>query len=407
MENILETSKKQLQQPLKDARRKLIIILNVLFIVLLVFYLCFDRITTGSYVPHYKLYFVYGVPFLLNLASLVYNLKYLQVDRRGETQSDILFRFLFFDKIDKILGWLCLLPILIMSFCNMVGVGNPSNDAILTDYALANSLIIGTLIILGRKPAFIWFLIVMGVLFWDVTRIGWDYEYHYLTPTEVVKYKQALKNNEPSAILRKHELAKSGLNPPKITRYFSAWFVFIIVTFVTACFFSGISVDMFKIVPRVVLNIEKAIEDNNRVLSELENKQKEAANASLRIIKLKEIIGTLNEEIDKLNHLEKKKLQKAVNLLRKSVDEGDDWDKFQTSFDATQNDFFKLLHDRFPNLSKTELKHLAYIRMNQTNKEIAKLLDVKVDTLRTLRHRLKKKIALTEEVDLVEYVQKL
>jgi hypothetical protein len=38
-----------------------------------------------------------------------------------------------------------------MSFMNMMGFGNPSNDAILTDYALAHSLIIVAVTYWGEK----------------------------------------------------------------------------------------------------------------------------------------------------------------------------------------------------------------------------------------------------------------
>lgn len=408
MQNLLELSKKELQQPLKKARRKLIIILNCIFIILVITYLTFDKITTGSFVPDSKLYIVYAIPLFLNIVSLIYNVKYLQIEKYGIGRGDSLISVFIkhnYIKIDKVIGFISLCPILIMSFCHMIGVGNPSNDAILTDYALANSLIIGTLIIIGRKATIIWFLIVLTVLFWDVSRLGWGYEYHYLTPKEVQIYKNELLQNKPTAIERKLELEKHGLNPPKITRYFNAWFVFIIITFMTAYYFSGITVDMFKIVPKVVSNIEKAVKENEKTKVELEKKHSEIANSSLRLNKYNEIIASIYEEIEKLDYLDKKKLQRVINIIRKVVDDEQDWENFKLSFDASQSDFFKHLNEKFKDLTKQEMKHLAYIRMRQSNSEIAKLLNVKMETLRTLRYRLKKKLSLGEEEDLISFIE--
>ncbi len=69
--------------------------------------------------------------------------------------------------------------------------------------------------IIGRAAVTVWFGIVVIVLFWNVSQSGWNYEYHYLAPTEVAKYKEALTKKEPWALQRKADLEKAGLNPPK------------------------------------------------------------------------------------------------------------------------------------------------------------------------------------------------
>lgn len=277
MKQLLEQSKRQLLTPLGNARRKLLIILNIVYCVLLPSFLISEKIATGKFVNDPIMWLVYGTAILFNALSAFYNILIF-------TGSPILknassgARRLIYDRqkiLDAFFGYASVIPVLFMSFCNLMGLGNPFNDAILTDFALAQSLMIVVVIITGRLPVLIWFLIVVAALFWNVSKRGWDYEYHYSTPSEVAAYKKALDNNEPWALERKAELARNDLNPPKITRYFNIWMVFIIVSFLVAYFYSGITNDIFKIVPAVVNNIEQVSEESTRMeLAQKTNEEK-------------------------------------------------------------------------------------------------------------------------------------
>ena len=276
MKQLLEQSKQQLLNPLGEARRKLLIILNIVYVVLVPFFLISEKVATGNFVNDSLLYLVYGTAILLNALSALYNIKiFRKANRRPVAENNKEGRFIRKNqkRLDLFFGYASVLPILFMSLCNMMGLGNPFNDSILTDFALAQSLMIVVVMIIGRIGVFIWFLILVLVLFWNVSKRGWDYEYHYSTPSEVVKYKKALENNEPWALERQIELDKNRLHPPKITRYFNTWIVFILVSFLVAYFYSGITIDIFKIVPSVVDNIEQASEESTRM--ELEQKVNE------------------------------------------------------------------------------------------------------------------------------------
>ena len=283
MEYLLTESKAQLLNPLGDAKRKLLIILNVVYCILLPYFLISEKITTGYFAPNSWLLVVYICAFLLNLFSAIYNVRLrmkkkalLEKNQWSSSESSQRVR------IDRILGITSILPILLMSLLNITGFGNPSNDSILTDFALAQSLIIVLVIILGRVATSIWFVIVVTALVFNVWQRGWDYEYHYSTPTEVTRYKNALANNEEWALTRKAELEQAGLNPPKITRYFNVWMVFIFVAFLTAIFFSGITIDILKIIPTVVKNIEGALQNTKEL--ELESKAyKEKTNTFINL----------------------------------------------------------------------------------------------------------------------------
>lgn len=403
MKQLLEVSKLQLSTPLRDARRKLLVILNVVYIILVPVFLISEKISNGNFVPDPSLYLIYIPAVFFNLLSAIYNIRIFQ--KNGLIKKNRIDQLIFSHQeiLDSLFGWVSILPIMFMSFCHMAGTGNPSNDAILTDFALAHSLIIGAVIIIGRKGALIWFVVVITMLLWNVNRLGWDYEYHYLTPKERQEYKMALDHNENWALERKTELEKNGLNPPKVSRYFNTWIVFIIVSFMAAYFFSGITIDIFKIIPSVIQNLEAAIDEGARKDAEIEHKQKEIAKSAMRIVRYNEVLDELNNEIEKLDYKDKKRLMGVLGKIRKAVSRETDWENFETKFDSIHNDFFKIIQSKFPDLTQSELKHLAYIRMNLSSTEISRLMDVKVESLRTLRYRLKKKLNLTEDIDLRDF----
>lgn len=275
MKQLLEQSKQQLLSPLGEARRKLLIILNIVYIILTPFYLISEKIATGNFVNDSLMYFVYGTAIFCNALSAVYNIRVFRKAKRtapGRSTNDIE-HLKKQRKLDLFFGYASILPILFMSFCNVIGFGNPFNDSILTDIGLAQSLMIVVVMIIGRLGAFVWFLILIALLFFNVFQRGWDYEYHYSTPSEVAAYKKALANQEAWALERQAELDENKLHPPKVTRYFNTWLVFIVVSFLVAYFYSGIAYDIFKIVPSVVDNIEQASEESTRM--ELEQKMNE------------------------------------------------------------------------------------------------------------------------------------
>ena len=61
----------------------------------------------------------------------------------------------------------------------------------------------------------------------------------------------------------------------------------------------------------------------------------------------------------------------------------------------------KSLH---PNLTPSDLKLCAYLRLNLSSKEIAPLLHISSRSVEIKRYRLRKKMGLEHEKSLVEYI---
>jgi two-component system, LytTR family, sensor kinase len=189
---------------------------------------------------------------------------------------------------EKIEAYLCtasIISLMVMSFLNMVGFGNPSNDSLLTDFAFAHSLIIITIILLGKRSAFIWFAVTLATLLYISLSRGMDYKYHFLTPDEAKIYEKNLNRKDPKALKRQALLKAEGLNPPNVSRYFNVWLVMIVQAVIVAYFFNGISRDMLEIIPEVENDIDKAINDQYEIMRLNAALQEEKTKGELHFLK--------------------------------------------------------------------------------------------------------------------------
>lgn len=81
-----------------------------------------------------------------------------------------------------------------------------------------------------------------------------------------------------------------------------------------------------------------------------------------------------------------------------------DWNKFNDTFIEANPNFFKQLAIRHSDLTPAELKLCALLRLNLNTKEIASILCQTIDSVRVSRTRLRKKLIIDSEENLVNYL---
>jgi DNA-binding CsgD family transcriptional regulator len=97
-----------------------------------------------------------------------------------------------------------------------------------------------------------------------------------------------------------------------------------------------------------------------------------------------------------------------LNQIRDSaILTDDDWDDFRKRFEKVHSGFLERLKITLPDLSPAETRFIALAKLNLSNKEMAAMLGVSVDAMRTIRYRLRKKLHLSEEGDIQELVNKI
>ncbi|MCJ8166763.1 hypothetical protein MKJ04_18095 [Pontibacter sp. E15-1] len=162
-----------------------------------------------------------------------------------------------------------------------------------------------------------------------------------------------------------------------------------------------------------LLNEQKIVKLRNEQLkAELSGKSRELANTALNIVSKNELLQNLRVEVNKLEDGDGKKLPAAkLRKIQKIIEEGmgdqQDWNLFENSFDEAHANYFKKLKEEYPDLTPNDLKLSAYLRMNMSSKEIASLLHITVRSVELRRYRLRKKLNMEHDKNLVEFFLEL
>lgn len=96
-----------------------------------------------------------------------------------------------------------------------------------------------------------------------------------------------------------------------------------------------------------------------------------------------------------------------LKLINEHTDMDNEWQTLKKHFDQVHPDFFRNLYEAHPRLSQNELKHCAYVLMNLSVKEVARILNINSSSVQMSRYRLKKKMGLDEEVTLASYLHRI
>lgn len=92
----------------------------------------------------------------------------------------------------------------------------------------------------------------------------------------------------------------------------------------------------------------------------------------------------------------------AVANSKKNKDEY--WRLFHENFDLIHKAFFRHLREQYPQLTSNDLRLCAYLRLNMTTKDIAHQTGLSVRGVEGARYRLRKKLRLSENQDLVAFL---
>ncbi len=144
------------------------------------------------------------------------------------------------------------------------------------------------------------------------------------------------------------------------------------------------------------------------IQEELDHRNREITSSALYVAQKNEILSTLSTKLDELKGVvkpeNKKELTKLKRLIKENIELDDDWENFKLHFEKVHPSFFENLADKFPELTSNEQKTCAYLRMNLSSKEIARLLNITPKSTQMARYRLKKKFNLSAEDDLQTFI---
>lgn len=135
---------------------------------------------------------------------------------------------------------------------------------------------------------------------------------------------------------------------------------------------------------------------------EIEAKEKELASNTILMAQKNTQLKELAEQVERMERqgMDSGHGDELRETISRQLSADDDWRYFKLRFEKVHPDFFSCMKERYPALSKTELRLCAYIRVGMTAKEIAQVLSVKPDTVNTSRYRIRKKMHLPPDASL-------
>ncbi|WP_303317279.1 hypothetical protein Q4Q34_01640 [Flavivirga abyssicola] len=201
-------------------------------------------------------------------------------------------------------------------------------------------------------------------------------------------YKEQLVKKNEQINIKNLELAK---NQEEILRFRILFFTILLILVIV----------VFLVRSRIrSLKFQKKQEISNELLS---IKNKELTSNTLQLIEKEEVIKQLSSYIKESNP-DKRSLSLLKSIERSSTSL---WDAFNTRFKEQNIGFYARLQKKVPNLSSSDLKLCALIKLNFSGKEMAYLLGISLGSVHVARHRLRKKMNLNREVNLTNFINSI
>ena len=164
---------------------------------------------------------------------------------------------------------------------------------------------------------------------------------------------------------------------------------------------------MKKLMEKQELEIVKL--ENEKLQSEISYKGKELSDFSMNLIRKGEMMQALLKELDSQKEaLGQSYPNKYYNRMRALIEDNfssdEEWEVFRKNFDLIHDNFFRILNEKYPDLSSSDLKLCALLRLNLDTKEIARMLNITVRGVETRRYRLRRKLGLSQEESLSKFL---
>lgn len=179
-------------------------------------------------------------------------------------------------------------------------------------------------------------------------------------------------------------------------------------------FISVISILLFynqrSKVARVELKQQNLKLEHEKLQQELEHKNRELATNVMYLLKKNEFITSTAEKLKSAQLNFKRENQKVIqdvvrDLLMNSSK--DVWKEFEVRFQEVHSDFYKNLNKKYPDLTPNEKKICAFLRLNMSTKDISAITYQSVRSINMARFRLRKKLELESDENLINILSKL
>jgi tetratricopeptide (TPR) repeat protein len=139
-------------------------------------------------------------------------------------------------------------------------------------------------------------------------------------------------------------------------------------------------------------------------------KKQRLDNYTQRLVEKSEMIKKVNGELDVLRKSLSKEdihIHKFNEVLNLQILTEDDWESFKLAFEGVHPGFFAKLRYHYPDITVSELRLAALIKLKLTLKESASMLGISPESVKKSRYRLKKKLGVPDSENVDEFIIRL
>ena len=150
---------------------------------------------------------------------------------------------------------------------------------------------------------------------------------------------------------------------------------------------------------KILIETEKQI-----VQRELDKKNRQLASIVAQQANRNESLANLKKTVSNSTG-DNQELKKITQEIGQIMHTNTNWDNFKLHFEDVHPNFFKILTDRYPNLTPNDHRLSAFIKMGLKNKEVATVTGVSVRAVEKARERLKKKMGVENLAAAIREIQ--
>ena len=159
------------------------------------------------------------------------------------------------------------------------------------------------------------------------------------------------------------------------------------------------------------LELENRRLQQDNLKQQLEVKTKELSTHTLNLIRnnqlLEHLRSTLQAMVKEDKRDQKRQMQQIILQINESFNHEQHWKEFTAAFEQVHQSFFEKLKTYSSELTSTDMRLIAMLKINLDSADIAILLGISTDSLRVSRYRLRKKLNIKQGENLTAFIQAL
>lgn len=138
-----------------------------------------------------------------------------------------------------------------------------------------------------------------------------------------------------------------------------------------------------------------------RFQNDLDHKESQLSAITLQMLQKNELLTDIKSAIE---HQQPQSEQQLIKMVNRHFEQNNNWDDFNLYFESINKNFYTRLKQLYPEISANDLKICALIKLNLSIKEMASILNISPDSVKTARYRLRKKLQLAADENLTSFI---